>query len=121
MDLSGPLVGVRVLEVGGGIAAPFCTRLLAQYGAEVTRPPLVDWTSVRRATYYNVQVWRRGHKVLSLWPWRSSLQMRGTWRYRGRTYTLSAAGYTVLVWPGFGSKAAARYGPLLGSTSFRVE
>src|SRR5688500_20340468 len=41
MQLSGPLVGARVLEIGGGIAAPFCTRLLAQYGAEVIKiePP----------------------------------------------------------------------------------
>lgn len=37
MQLTGPLVGVRVLEIGGGIAAPFCTRLLAQYGAEVVK------------------------------------------------------------------------------------
>src|SRR5262249_15189681 len=33
----GPLVGVRVIEIGGRIAAPFCTRLMAQYGAEVVK------------------------------------------------------------------------------------
>ncbi|MDG2114021.1 MAG: CoA transferase, partial [Actinomycetota bacterium] len=32
-----PLDGVRVLEVGGGIAAAYCTRLLRGYGAEVIR------------------------------------------------------------------------------------
>lgn len=37
IPLTGPLTGVRVLEIGGGIAAPFCTRLFAQYGAEVIK------------------------------------------------------------------------------------
>jgi crotonobetainyl-CoA:carnitine CoA-transferase CaiB-like acyl-CoA transferase len=32
-----PLVGIRVLEVGGGVAAAFATHLLAGYGAEVVR------------------------------------------------------------------------------------
>jgi len=35
--LTGPLTGVRVLEIDGGIAAPFCTRLFAQYGAQVIK------------------------------------------------------------------------------------
>ncbi|MBI3978084.1 MAG: CoA transferase [Chloroflexi bacterium] len=34
---TGPLVGVRVLEIGGNIAGPFATRLMAQYGAEVIK------------------------------------------------------------------------------------
>ena len=45
MQLTGPLAGVRVLEIGGGIAGPFCTRLMAQYGAEVLKveaPPAGD-------------------------------------------------------------------------------
>jgi crotonobetainyl-CoA:carnitine CoA-transferase CaiB-like acyl-CoA transferase len=38
---SGPLVGLKVLELGHYIAAPFCTRLLADMGAEVIKvePP----------------------------------------------------------------------------------
>ena len=38
---TGPLVGLRVLEIGHYIAAPFCTRILADLGAEVIKvePP----------------------------------------------------------------------------------
>ena len=38
---SGPLVGLKVLEIGHYIAAPFCTRILADLGAEVIKvePP----------------------------------------------------------------------------------
>src|SRR5204862_5801700 len=32
-----PLAGVRVLEVGGGIAGAFCGKLLAGFGAEVVK------------------------------------------------------------------------------------
>ena len=37
----GPLVGLKVLEIGHYIAAPFCTRILADLGAEVIKlePP----------------------------------------------------------------------------------
>ncbi len=38
---TGPLVGLKILEIGHYIAAPFCTRILADLGAEVIKvePP----------------------------------------------------------------------------------
>jgi crotonobetainyl-CoA:carnitine CoA-transferase CaiB-like acyl-CoA transferase len=40
-----PLAGSRVIEIGTGLAAPYCGRLLARYGADVIkveRPPFGD-------------------------------------------------------------------------------
>lgn len=37
MSEQGPLTGVRVLEIGGGIAAAACTRLLRGFGADTVR------------------------------------------------------------------------------------
>jgi hypothetical protein len=94
---------------------------LPQFDAVLDSPPLIDWTSVSTASYYNLQVWRNGHKILSRWPLLSRFRMRSSWSYRGRTYSLSTGRYIVYVWPGFGSKAAADYGHLLGWTAFRIE
>lgn len=91
-----------------------------RYDALVRRPPLVDWRSVRNASYYNMQLWRNGRKLLSVWPLSSRYRLRASWTFQGRRYSLAPGRFTVYVWPGFGAKAAVRYGPLLGSTSFRV-
>jgi hypothetical protein len=82
--------------------------------------PLIDWRAVRRATYYNMQVWRNGRKILSTWPSRSRYRLRSSWAYGDRRHRLSEGRLTVYVWAGFGPKAAVRYGPLWGRTAFVV-
>ena len=75
---------------------------------------------VRNATYYNMQVWRDGRKLRSVWPGRSQYRLRSSWTFQGRRHMLSGGQVTVYVWAGFGSKAAANYGPLYGQTRFTV-
>lgn len=44
---TGPLVNVRVLELGSSVAGPFCGRLLADFGAEVIKVELAEGDPVR--------------------------------------------------------------------------
>lgn len=36
-SVSGPLAGLKVIELGTLIAGPFCARLLAEFGADVIK------------------------------------------------------------------------------------
>lgn len=88
-------------------------------GERVKAPPKLLWTPVKKADYYNVQL-VRGRKVLSAWPAKPSLRLRRTWVYQGRRHRLRPGVYRWYVWPGFGRIAKARYGRLLGSSTFVV-
>jgi crotonobetainyl-CoA:carnitine CoA-transferase CaiB-like acyl-CoA transferase len=44
---TGPLAGVRVLELGSSVAGPFCGRLLADFGAEVVKVEVAEGDAVR--------------------------------------------------------------------------
>jgi hypothetical protein len=89
--------------------------------AVVNGPPLLRWTPVRGARYYNVQVFRGKRKVLSAWPRRAALQLKQRWRYRGHRYRLREGRYRWYVWPGVGPRAANRYGERIGARTFVVD
>jgi crotonobetainyl-CoA:carnitine CoA-transferase CaiB-like acyl-CoA transferase len=60
--MSGPLTGLKVIELGQLIAAPFATRLLAEFGATVIKvePP---------GTGDPLRKWRKTHDGTSLWSY----------------------------------------------------
>jgi hypothetical protein len=95
-------------------------RLLAPAeNARLSSPPLLSWTPVIGASYYNVQLYR-GHKLLSTWPSTASLQLRPSWWFQGRRYRLTPGKYQWFVWPGFGRRSRAKYGRAIGSGTFFV-
>jgi crotonobetainyl-CoA:carnitine CoA-transferase CaiB-like acyl-CoA transferase len=70
--IEGPYTGLRVLDLGQGIAAPYCAMLLAMQGAQVVKlePPSGDWsrglgTRYGDHTAMSVQ-YNRGKKSLAL-------------------------------------------------------
>ena len=104
------------------VAATPAERLLSPTAdAHVAAPPMLIWTAVPGATYYNVQLFRADPtKLLSIWPKHASLQLRRTWRFDGRRYRLKPGKYRWYVWPGFGRRSAGRYGHMVGSGTFVV-
>lgn len=58
-DPKKPLAGVKVIEFGSLIAAPFATRLMADFGAEVIKIEPPEGDPLRR--------WRKLYKGVSLW------------------------------------------------------
>jgi hypothetical protein len=87
---------------------------------QLTAPPLLRWTPVRGARYYNVQLKRDGKKILSRWPGAAQLQLPSTWRFKGRRHRLKPGSYRWVVWPGKGPRSKGRYGPRIGARSFVI-
>jgi hypothetical protein len=83
-------------------------------------PPVLRWTPVRRASYYNVQLFRNGRKVLSAWPTKANYRLKQRWRYLGQRRRLVPGRYRWLVWPGYGARSKSDYGKPLGPKQFRV-
>jgi len=88
-------------------------------GGSVSSPPLLAWTVVSGARYYNLQL-VRGTKILSVWPRRPSFRLPRSWTFDGNRYELSPGTYHWYVWPGYGSRSSSKYGRLLGGSSFTV-
>jgi len=89
--------------------------------ASLGGPPLLTWTPVRGARYYNVQIFRKGHKILSAWPRKAELRLERKWRFHGKRRRLKPALYRWYVWPGLGARKEHRYGRLIGRRSFRID
>ena len=77
------------------------------------------WRATKGARFYNLQVYRNGRKILSVWPVKARFKMRARWKFAGKSYRLRAGTYTWIVWPAFGRASSPRYGKALGQRSFR--
>jgi hypothetical protein len=89
-------------------------------GSSLSRPPLLRWRRVARASYYNMQLFRNGRKILSAWPTKPQYQLRSRWRYRGQRHRLVHGSYRWVLWAGYGHRSAHHYGRLLGRRTFVV-
>ena len=117
-DAAGNAASTSAFSAPGGLSQLASLSLRPVDGARLSRPPLLRWKRARRARYYNVQLYRDGRKILSRWPTRNRLALRRNWRYGGKQRHLTRGWYRWYVWPGRGSRAARRYGKLIGSNRF---
>jgi hypothetical protein len=102
------------LKPSAGILSP------AQ-GSVVAQPPLVAWSPVAKARFYNVQLWRGRLKVLTTWVRRPKVALTQRWTIQGKTYSLRNGPYRLYVWPAFGTTKDPRYGKMLGQVGFVVK
>jgi hypothetical protein len=114
VDQAGNVASATVTAVPRALTSPMP-------GKTLTHAPLLRWTPVRGAAYYNVQLFRGGHKVLSAWPVGTTLKLTRTWKFEGRSHKLGKGTYRWYVWPGVGKRKNAKYGKLLGGSSFSMK
>jgi len=89
------------------------------YLPRVSVPPILRWKASPGATYYHVQLFRGGKRILAAWPRGPQLALRPTWSWGGRRYRLDRGTYRWYVWAGTGPRSAARY-TRLGTAAFAV-
>jgi hypothetical protein len=119
MDPAGN-VASRKISVTPSSAASRERLLAPRANARVRRPPLLRWRKVQKASYYNVQVFRDGRKILTAWPTKPRYQLRRSWSYNGQRQVLAGATYRWYLWAGYGKRSARHYGHLLGQRTFKV-
>jgi hypothetical protein len=101
-------------------------------GAQLKKiPKQFTWTRDPRASFYNFQLFAGGtlllqstaassKKILSAFPTKPLYRFKSPWKWQGRRYRLTKGVYTWYVWPGYGTRANAKYGPLMGSATFQL-
>jgi hypothetical protein len=109
-NLSGRVVTARLTEALYRPAA----------GARVRGPVQLAWQQKAGTTFYNLQLYRNGVKIMSVWPRRAGFVVPRSWRYGGKTYALQPGRYVWYVWPAKGTRAQPQFGRVLGRSSFVV-
>jgi hypothetical protein len=103
--------------------APRLSLLAPKEGARLSSPPLLSWTAVRGAPFFNLQLYRlKGktrEKVLSVFPMRPQYKLKKAWVFQGEKLKLEPGKYRWYLWPGK-KGSGRRYGKLLGSRDFVI-
>ena len=72
-------------------------------------------------SYYNVQLFRGGRKILSAWPKSTQYRLKARWKYQGERRRLSPGRYRWMVWPGYGKRSKGDFGKRIVSSTFQVK
>jgi hypothetical protein len=83
--------------------------------------PRLQWPRAERASYYNVQLFRGGRKILSAWPKSAQFRLKQRWTYRGARKRLGPGRYRWMVWPGYGKRSKSDFGKRIVNSTFTVK
>ena len=120
---------VRVLDAAGNVGsrtlrAVAGPRLIAPAAGAVVKgrkPPVLRWTPIRGASYYNVQLFRNGHKVMSAWPTqRAAPSSSAAWRFTAAACASRQASTSGWCGRDEGARSKADYGERIGVRKFTV-
>ncbi|MGB2874691.1 MAG: hypothetical protein WBB76_04365 [Gaiellaceae bacterium] len=79
------------------------------YVPRAAQDPILRWEAAPGASYYHVQLFRAGKRILAAWPNRPELGLPATWKWAGHRYRLAPGLYRWYVWAGLGRRSFARY------------
>ena len=105
-------------KIVAGLAKIVTMRKLP-YVPRVADNPILRWAPTRRASYYNVQLYRGSKRVFAAWPTTNQLGLPAGWRWNGHKQRLGPGRYRWYVWAGFGARSFARY-RTVGNAQFVV-
>jgi hypothetical protein len=77
-----------------------------------TDEPVLKWSPVADASYYDVQLFRGNVRILDLWPSTARVTVPTSWVYGGVHYRLQAGPYRWYVYPGGGDRSQLLLGKL---------
>jgi hypothetical protein len=118
---------VRTYDEAGNASAPRTMLALPKvislgkngYTPRTAKQPILRWPARRGASYYHVQLFRDGKRILAAWPLTTQLALHAHWRWAGHRYRLSPGTYAWFAWAGIGPRSAARY-KRIGHSTFIV-
>ena len=88
-------------------------------GTRVSQRPILRWTRVKGASFYNVQLFLKGERVFTAWPERARVKIPERWTFEGDTYRWGSPGRVDwFVFPAFGERFDPRFAKLLGKNFF---
>jgi hypothetical protein len=88
--------------------------------AQVTAPPLLRWTPVLGARYYNIQLVRDDRTILSDWPQQPRYPIPATWTFKQQNQALTPGHYTWYVWAAHRQRPRGVYGQPIGHRRFTL-
>jgi hypothetical protein len=112
-------LAVFAVDHSGNVSAPARTivslaaliPLRPLSGSALHAAPVLSWEPRKGATYYNLQVFRAGKRMLLAWP--------STASYRLPAEKLQPGTYVWFVWPAFeGKHSTPRFADLIGRATF---